>query len=207
MKILGYGEDALTLWALQNKLPFILQMLHDSSFPSQCEAFFRPSFGRRGGKRSSQFGEFDFILLADDCLYLGESKWDKSSEKIMDRVLAIRDEQQLRHEIFKFYVEEWVYGDYSSWQEFIKSARAKLEKRGITKPLAPENSLLAFNLQTVLGAIKKHYEAQPAIRNVLLYFHEKAYKGVLPKKAGKDFIVISIDYSYGLLGNFVNIGY
>ena len=69
MNILGYGEDALTLWALQNILPFILEMLHDSSVPSQCDVFFRPSFGRRGGKRSSQFGEFDFIILSEDRLY------------------------------------------------------------------------------------------------------------------------------------------
>ena len=63
MEILGYGEDALTLWALKNKLPLILSALNDSSSLSQCKAFFRPSFGRRGGPSSAQFGEFDFILL------------------------------------------------------------------------------------------------------------------------------------------------
>jgi hypothetical protein len=57
----GYGEDALTLWALTNKLPTILEKLRDNSAPSECEVLFRPSFGRRGGEINAQFGEFDFI--------------------------------------------------------------------------------------------------------------------------------------------------
>ncbi len=63
MQILGYGEDALTLWALQNKLMEILKFLDDSSDQPECKIFFRPSFGRRGGAGSSQFGEFDLRLL------------------------------------------------------------------------------------------------------------------------------------------------
>ena len=55
MEILAYGEDALTLWALKKKLEHVLQELKESSTPSQCQAFFRPSFGRRGGENSAQF--------------------------------------------------------------------------------------------------------------------------------------------------------
>jgi len=127
MQILTYGEDALTLWALQNKLPFILQALNDSSAPSQCKGFFRPSFGRSGGVTSSQFGEFDFILLAEHCIYLGESKWDKSSERIVDSVLTLRGEQLLRHEIFMFYIEEWAFGNCINWHEFMTSAQPGLQ--------------------------------------------------------------------------------
>ena len=74
MQILGYGEDALTLWAMKNKLDVILEALNDSSDPSTCQVFFRPSFGRSGGDKSPQFGEFDFIILSQNGLYLGESK-------------------------------------------------------------------------------------------------------------------------------------
>ena len=52
MKVLGYGEDALTLWALQNRLIQILDFLDDPSGPPECKVFFRPSFGRRGGSGS-----------------------------------------------------------------------------------------------------------------------------------------------------------
>jgi len=156
MQILGYGEDALTLWAIKNKLDVILEAVEDSSDPSMCQVFFRPSFGRRGGDSSPQFGEFDFIILSKDRLYLGESKWDRSSEKLQDGVLELPAKQRLRHKIFKFYFEQWAFGSYSSWREFTVKARLELQS-GVAKPLAPENSLLATNLQTVLRVVKKHY--------------------------------------------------
>ena len=205
MQILAYEEDALTFWALQNKLPLILRALQDSSLPSQCDVFFKPSFGRGGGERNSQFGEFAFILLTEHCVYLGASKWDQSSEKIVDGVLTIREEQQLRHWMFKFCIEEWVYGPHSNWQEFVETAGPNLQKRGITKPLDPINSLLASNLRIVLGVIKQHYTSQPAVRNVLLYFYDRMLNTQLPHQAGKDFLVVSIDYQDGLHGNFVKI--
>ena len=40
MQILGYGEDALTLWALQNKLKQILEFLDDPSDQPGCKIFF-----------------------------------------------------------------------------------------------------------------------------------------------------------------------
>ena len=80
MEIIGYGEDALTLWAMKKRLDFILDKLNDPTDPDNCKVFFRPSFGRRGGPKSSEFGEFDFILLSIKRVYLGESKWERSSE-------------------------------------------------------------------------------------------------------------------------------
>jgi len=205
MEIYAYGEDALTLWALKNKLEYILQELKDSSNPSKCLAFFRPSFGRRGGKNSSQFGEFDFILITEGCIYLGESKWDGSSEKIIDGKLELQDEQLLRHRLFKFYIEEWAFGPYkdNEWKRFSNEAKPKLMQEDFEKPIAPENSLLAKNLQTVLQIIKKRYPNLPVIKNVLLYFHEKLSDNQLPQKAGVAFEVVSIDYSGELIGKYV----
>ncbi len=205
MQILAYEEDALTFWALQNKLPHILHTLQDSSLPSQCDIFFRPSFGRGGSDRGSHFGEFAFILLTENCVYLGESKWDKSSEKIVDGVLTLREEQQLRHWMFQFCIEEWAYGGYSNWREFVETAGPNLQKKGITKPLDPVNSLLASNLRIVLGMIKQHYTDRPDVRNVLLYFYDRMLNDQLPHQAGKDFLVVSIDYQDSLYGNFVKI--
>ena len=205
MEILAYGEDALTLWAMKAKLPAILQALNDSSDLSRCQVFFRPSFGRSGGESSSQFGEFDFILLAKQYLYLGESKWQRSSEKIQAGVLALRDEQLLRHKIFKFYVEEWAFGSYASWREFERKANPKLQRVGITKPIAPEQSLLAANLQTVLCVIKKHYTALPLVKNVLLFLHNGVGISDIPQKAGRDFEVVPVDYSETAFENFIRL--
>jgi hypothetical protein len=152
-----------------------------------------------------QFGGFDFILLTEHCVYLGESKWDQSSETIVDGVLTIREEQQLRHWMFKFCIEEWAYGGYSNWHEFVEKAGPNLQKKGITKPLDPVNSLLAPNLRIVLGVIQQHYTARPTVRNVLLYFYDRMLNAQPPHQAGKDFSVVSIDYKDGALGNFVKI--
>ena len=133
MEILAYGEDALTLWALKSNLGYILQELDDSSNHLQCLAFFRPSFGRRGGKNSSQFAEFDFILLTANYIYLGESKWNNSSEKVVGGKLELRDEQLLRHKLFEFYIREWAFGTYkgTEWQKFVNEAKPKLIQKNI----------------------------------------------------------------------------
>ena len=205
MQILGYGEDALTLWALQNKLPEILERLDDASDPATCRAFFRPSFGRRGGDERSEFGEFDFILLAAEYLYLGESKWDGSSEVIVDGKLELRAEQLLRHDLFKFYVREWAFGHYLDWQEFEHQAEPKLTQVGITKPIARAGSKLARNLAAILAVIRKQYATLPAIKNVLLYLHAGGAVSRLPHAAGRDFTVVPIDYSDDVSGSFIQL--
>ena len=205
MEIFAYGEDALTLWALQNKLALILQTLGDDSDPTQCQIFFRPSFGRRGGEKSAQFGEFDFIVLATSAIYLGESKWLYSSEQIVDGILTLRHEQMLRHALFKFYVEEWAFGNHDSWHNWTVTAKDKLRELGIEKPLAPELSLLAANLQVILRLIRERYTAVPPVRNVLLFLHSGAVTAHIPVGAGTDFDVVPIDYSEGVFENFIKL--
>lgn len=205
MEIYAYGEDALTLWAIQNKLSEILVSLRDPSSLEQCQAFFRPSFGRSGGDYSAQFGEFDFLLLTVANLYLGESKWDRSSERVEGGILGLRREQQLRHDLFKFYLEEWAYGGYSDWPQFELQAKPKLEAKGIPKPIAPSGSLLASNLQTVLRVIKEHYDNPPTVRNVLLYLHSGGGRTQFPVTAGRDFEVVVVDYSLHAFDYFIRI--
>jgi len=207
MQVYAYGEDALTLWAIKNKLGELLMELGDNSNAADCRIFFRPSFGRRGGEASAQFGEFDFILLSKECLYLGESKWQRSSEKIRDGVLTLREEQVHRHTIFAFYVREWAFGSYAHWSAFVEKAQSKLGQAGIAQRLAPDGSLLAENLQTVLGVIRRHYTLVPDIRNVLLYFHKgDTAEHLLQQAPGFDLILV--DYSPAILettGNFIVI--
>jgi hypothetical protein len=205
MQILSYGEDALTFWALQTQMSTILGELHDNSKIAECMAFYRPSFGRSGGEGSSQFGEFDFLLLTRENLYLGESKWDKSTEKIIEGDLHLREEQLLRHKIFRFYVEEWAYGNYADWKDFMVRGAARLCDLGIKKPIAPEGSLLAENLKSISGIIKKHYAIPPKILNMLLYFCKDIGESQLLKSAGDNFLVIKIAYSTGCIDNFIKM--
>lgn len=203
MRIIGYGEDALTLWAIKNKMEAILQQLNDNSDVSQCQVFFRPSFGRSGGNNSAQFGEFDFIILSQSHLYLGESKWDRSSEK-KDDILELREEQKLRHEIFRLYVDEWLKRDYSSWIEFLEKSKESMRAKGMIKPLAPVNSLLSSNLQTLLQIIKKHFNCIPKTKNALLYLHN-GRSGDIPKIVSNSFELVLIDYSIDSIDNFIKI--
>jgi len=103
--------------------------LDDHSDISKCRAYFRPSFGRSDGKKSSQFGEFDFIILASQYLYLGESKWGRSSEKTNKGLMDLRPEQLLRHKLFKFYVDEWAFGNYTGWGEFERKGKVLLQQQ------------------------------------------------------------------------------
>ena len=76
---MGYGEDALTLWALKKQLTKILGTFKDSTDMVDCLVFYRPSFGRSGGPNSAEFGEFDAIVASKERIYLIESKWDNHS--------------------------------------------------------------------------------------------------------------------------------
>ena len=123
MKVYAYGEDALTLWAIKNRLSEILGKLGDETKVDNSKIFFRPSFGR-GGKGTSNFGEFDFIILAKEKLYLGESKWDgakKSNNKVN---IKLKKEQLLRHEIFKWYLNNWAFSKHESWENLVTASES-----------------------------------------------------------------------------------
>jgi hypothetical protein len=204
MKIFGYGEDALTLWALRHRLSEILEKAGDNSLASRCQIFFRPSFGRRGGSKSSQFGEFDFIILAKNKLYLGESKWDRSPELTCLNSLMIREEQVLRHRLFCFYVREWAFGQHSSWNQFVCEAATKLDQEQIQKLIAPTGSLLASNLIDIMGMIQRHFTMEPQVVNLLLFLHNGS-KSASPVVMPDDFCLIPIQYSGYLEGNFIRL--
>lgn len=204
MQLIGYGEDALTLWALQHNLPDILVRLEDDSHPSQCKAFFRPSFGRSGGPGSPQFGEFDFILLGNKCLYLGEAKWD-GPKGTKNPSIQLDEVQVLRHRVFAVYVERWLKS-HSSWPEFlagteIASALAALKPHPKTIPT--KGCQLYHNLHFVLQTIREHFEpnsAKPV--HVLLYFYDSANtlepKDISTSQSGLEFRIVPVDYSKAL---------
>lgn len=211
MQILGYGEDALTLWALRNKLDAILSKLGDSSSQEKHTVFFRPSFGRRGGSRSSQFGEFDFIILADRRVYLGESKWHRSSRDVAGSKLHLRQEQLDRHKIMAWYITEWTKRGFSKWKDFLSEKERRITDEGVSKPMAPAGSLLAENLKAILDVIRERYASSPKVENVLLYLYNGRKHETPPQEAADDFALVKLDYSEAVrsegevLANFVRL--
>ena len=112
----GYGEDALTYWALQTRLACILDQLNDKSSEGETIVFYRPSFGRRG---CAIFGEFDAIIATPQAIYPIEAKWSKSSE-VKNGGIEITDKQIKRHEIFAWYLERYAACRPQSWEDFVK---------------------------------------------------------------------------------------
>jgi len=202
MDVYGYGEDALTLWAFHNRLPALLSQLNDGSPPEDCVLFFRPSFGRSGGNKSAQFGEFDFILLTSSRLYLGEAKWDRSAEAVGDDEVVLRPEQLLRHRVFRQYASEWTRGKYDSWDTFLSGAGSTWPG---DKPMAPQGSLLSQNLETVLRTIQAKLNGTPDIVDVLLYLYDGASCASVPVAASAGFELACLDYSTARFGHYIRM--
>jgi hypothetical protein len=201
-KILGYGEDAFTLWALKHRASKILDEFRDKTAISDCLIFYRPSFGRRSKANSSVFGEFDAIIASKENIYLIESKWDNLTDFSKDE-LTLRDEQTLRHRIFSWYLIQWNSKYSNEWQTFMNEQKSNFEFKN--KTVAPKNSLLARNLEAILNELKEHCKniSPNHIKNVLLFFHNSKNKP--PTKTNEGFKLIPIDYSKEIKGNFVTL--
>lgn len=206
-EILGYGEDTFTFWMLKKHLSEVLGKLGDHSKPSDCLIFFRPSFGRSGGKGRSEFGEFDAILASSENIYLIESKWDGFGENKKDGI-ELKDEQVLRHKIFTWYYMNWNAQQYPDWEKFKDSLQNDFIKKFPTKKIAPSGSLLAENLKFVLEKLQEHskrfaFESKE-LKNVVIFFYDKNKS--TEKKSFLNFEVINIDYTQyknDFKGNFI----
>ena len=153
-KILGYGEDALTSWALKQHPSKILDKFQDKTPISECLIFYRPSFGRRSKSNSSVFGEFDAILASRTNIYLIESKWDNLTQFDKDELMLSKS-QTLRPEIFSWYLKHWNRKYYGNWQTFANENQSDFDFKFENKTIA-RNSLLARNLESVLNKLQEH---------------------------------------------------
>lgn len=203
-RIFGYGEDALTLWALKQHTSSILDEFQDRTPISNCLIFYRPSFGRHSKANSSVFGEFDAILVSKESIYLIESKWDNLTE-FSNSEFLLREEQTLRHKIFSWYLTHWSKNYLHNWQTFINEHQEDF-KFG-NKTIAPEDSLLARNLELILDKLQgncRSYPSEKNIKNVLLFFYN-AEKSKPPTKTNDAFKLIPIEYNREIKGNFVTL--
>jgi hypothetical protein len=179
-KIFGYGEDALTLWILTSNLAELLNRLRDESDPKKCNIFYRPSFGRRGGRKSAEFGEFDAIVSSPKTIYLIESKWDGSAE-LEGEKLVVREEQIQRHKVMWHYINTWFIATYESWEAYYSTNKDKFESNLNGKPCAPIGSKLSDNLEFILGTI---CDRQKKLEDILMYIckpNSKRPQSVEPK--------------------------
>jgi hypothetical protein len=203
MKILGYGEDALTLWALRQHVSKILKEFRDKTAISDCLIFYRPSFGRRSKADSSVFGEFDAVIASKENIYLVESKWDNLTG-FNDTEFILKDEQTLRHKVFSWYLTHWNRKYFGNWQAFVNERQKDFKIEN--KTIAPKDSLLSRNLEFILNKIQKHHESisESNIKNILLFFFNFE-NSKPPIKINDNFKLIPIDYSREIKGNFVTL--
>ena len=203
MKIIGYGEDALTLWALRQHSSKILEVFPDKTPISECIAFYRPSFGRHGKDGSSIFGEFDAIIVSKQNVYLIESKWDNHND-FKNEEFSLENHQILRHQIFAWYLTHWNKKYSGNWQAFVNEQKENFPFPN--KTIAPNSSLLAQNLEHILTKIHEHcsYLSENNIKNVFLFFYDSE-KSTYPTKTNDSFKVIPIPYSREIEGNFVTM--
>lgn len=169
-RVIGYGEDGLTLWACTQRLPVVLKALDDTTAPGDCLFFYRPSFGRKGGQKNAQFGEFDGILATRRCVYPIESKWFRSPRR--ERLVKLKPHQVLRHEILQWLRERWQPG--MKWPDFSRAFQAEFANAFQNKPLAPVRSKLsdlADNSEHILDMLASYPRK---IEHVVLAFYREA---------------------------------
>jgi hypothetical protein len=191
VKIIGYGEDALTYWALTEQIESVLTKLSDSSSHLDCLLFYRPSFGRKGGPHAS-FGEFDAILATPQSIYLIESKWDGSSQ-IKKGIIELENNQILRHKIFVWYFNRWNKEKFKNWQLFIEKYEKEFQKEFNGKNIASTKNRLSANIDYVFNQLDSYNKN---VNNVLLFFNSV---GSIPptRVIPDDFQLIIIDYPGG----------
>jgi hypothetical protein len=206
--IFGYGEDALTYWAITIKLEEILQSLGDKSLPADATVIYRPSFGRRGSvghdpkteRLSAEFGEFDAILGTKQAIYLVESKWDSSSET-RDSFITLKDAQERRHKIMRWYIETWRVRRPNYWMEFVAQQETAFQTQFLGNKMAPVNSRLAQNLEFILRRLS---ECGANVQDVLLFFGQASSSKPLGVKP-EYFNLIMLEYQTLLPSGYFQI--
>ena len=185
--IFGYGEDAITHWALTHELGRVMNQLGDASETDDCYIFYRPSFGR-GGKSKSLFGEFDAIMVTPLCTYLIESKWSGSRELITG---DLSHGQKLRHRVVEWIARNW--DGARPFEEFVLEKRRDFTIEFAGKELPSPGSGVFKRMEFIL---KKAHEISGRpdirIRNVVLVLLETDPGD--KKYAFKGFDVVKICY-------------
>lgn len=173
--VIGYGEDALTIWALTEGLPNTLERLKesrliDTTAVEECRVFYRPSFGR--GKYG--IGEFDAIIASPKTICLIECKWCSPGEEAKG-VVAIPRAQCRRHRRWRAMREDW--NKLKDPESDNRTVLADTEDAFAV----PTHGRLIENYQYILESIGGERWRNKIVRDVCLYFvPETGNAGRLP---------------------------
>jgi hypothetical protein len=166
VQVIGYGEDSLTFWAFTQHLAVVMQQLGDGTDPKEFLFFYRPSFGRKGGQYSAEFGEFDGILATQKAVYPIESKWVRSATR--GGLATVKQRQVLRHVIFQWLRKRWQ--PKMTWNNFREAHHSAFAADFHQKPLAPVGTSLAHNIEFMLNALAAY---PPNVQHVVMAFHRE----------------------------------
>jgi len=167
MRVMGYGEDGLTLVYFCTQLPQFLVQIGDATQAEACTVYYRASFGRRG-----EFGEFDAIVVAAEVIYLCESKWnDRHPSEVQQTQL--KRAQVRRNTIMHQIVGAFHQQQPQSWADFREQNAAGFE--GFALPAG--ETKLAKNLWSILDQLRNH---PCECKDVLLYFYRSPMMDELP---------------------------
>jgi len=188
--IIGYGEDALTFWAIKNRLDEILTKLGDRYDQSDCIVFYRPSFGR-GGRSTASFGEFDAIVSTMTHVYLIESKWEVANRSPKRRI-KLSEAQCNRHKIFAEYFGKWndAMGKLS-----LTAGKPEEHLHNIpTKKIVSTKNELANHLQFVISRIatRRDNGIKKELKNVLLFLHREEDEDLSISVEPEDFTLVMV---------------
>ena len=160
---IGYGEDALTYWVLNKRRDEFLRKLGDSSRPSECVLFYRPSFGR-GGRSKACLGEFDAILITPLTMYLIETKWDSSPEVRKGELVEC---QFVRHASITWLAKNWE--ENVPFSTFFDKNRLTFSKLFPGKELAPEDSGVHQRIEYIFETARKmSITKKIQVKNIIL---------------------------------------
>lgn len=185
MTVYGYGEDALTYWALTTNFDKLKAgLVRSEELPdADYVRIYRPSFGR--GERG--FGEFDAIISTEESIYLIESKWDKSSELRKKKgeehqTIGLSGPQIFRHKIFEELHKRWCHNNLVDFfreedeDDPTDNINAKVFDQWNWK-VCKESADLASNILTTFEILysqkgsRNRNGVRKSIKNILLFFH------------------------------------
>ena len=202
MKIIGYGEDALTLKVLFEKVDCILEGCQDSTRigDDNCIVFYRPSFGR-GGKDRAGFGEFDFIIATPKAVYLGETKNHYNKNKHVQ----LSEAQIRRHCVFNEYYKVWCKTQKNQESTTFIDLCNKDEDFVKFKPeikMPNAQSRLAINIINIFKAISRITKSSNVV-NILLLVNSSDHKieNISISKVDFKRIEMDVNYSKECIGN------
>jgi hypothetical protein len=187
----GYGEDALTYWALNNRLGEVLDQLEDPSSIEECIAFFKPGIGR-GGRSHTSFGEFDAILVTPLCMYLMEARWSRSSEF---STAGLSHGQIERHRNIEWIAINWMRKE--PFHDFVKRKADDFRDFTGGKELPPIGSEVFKRLEFVIGEARRVGRGSKVlVKHVVLILMEEGSRKVVPQFP-RPFHTVKVYYKKG----------